>query len=52
MQRINKLRRPVMARVIAFYIPEGFKKPPVKWRTQKETSKVLEFPAEAMKKSA
>jgi hypothetical protein len=40
-----------MAKVIAFYIPEGFK-PPVKWGTQTETSKVLEFPVEAMKKSA
>lgn len=40
-----------MAKVIPFYIPEGYR-PPVKWSPQTETSKVLEFRAEAMKKSA
>jgi hypothetical protein len=40
-----------MAKVIAFYIPEGFQ-PPVKWNTQAELAKVLEFPVEAKKKSA
>lgn len=39
-----------MAKVIAFYIPEGFK--PVKGSTQTGPRKVLEFPAEAMKRSA
>ena len=40
-----------MAKVIAFYIPEGFK-PPVKSRMQTELGKVLEFRVEVMKKSA
>ncbi len=40
-----------MAKVIRFYIPEGFK-PPVKWSVLTETGKVLEFRVEVMKKSA
>lgn len=40
-----------MAKVIRFYIPEGFK-PPVKWSVLTETGKVLEFHVEVMKKSA
>ncbi len=40
-----------MAKVIRFYIPEGFK-PPVKWSVLRENGKVLEFRVEVMKKSA
>jgi hypothetical protein len=39
-----------MAKVIRFYIPEGFKLP-VKWSVQTETGKVLKFRIE-LKKSA
>jgi hypothetical protein len=40
-----------MAKVIRFYIPEGFK-PPINWSVLTETGKVLEFRVEVMKKSA
>lgn len=39
-----------MAKVIAFYIPEGFN--PRERSIQTEVGKVLEFKAEPMKKSA
>jgi hypothetical protein len=40
-----------MAKVIEFYIPARFKVP-LKWRTETETGKIIEFPAETSKKSA
>jgi hypothetical protein len=44
------LRRLAMAKIIPFYIPEGFK-PPVRWNMQTEP-KVLKFRFEEIKKSA
>jgi len=41
----------VMAKVIEFYIPAGYRVAP-KWRTETETGKIIEFPAAATKKSA
>ena len=41
----------VMAKIIQFYIPEGFK-PPVRGDMQTEPGKVLKFRVEAVKKSA
>ena len=40
-----------MAKIIQFYIPEGFK-PPVKRDVQTEPGKVLEFRVAVVKKSA
>jgi hypothetical protein len=40
-----------MAKVIQFYIPEGFKTA-INWAVPKETGKVLEFRVEVGKKSA
>jgi hypothetical protein len=39
-----------MAKIITFYIPEGFK-PPVRWSMQTDP-KVLKFRIEEIKKSA
>jgi hypothetical protein len=44
------LRRLAMAKIITFYIPEGFK-PPVRWSMQTDP-KVLKFRIEEIKKSA
>jgi hypothetical protein len=40
-----------MAKVIQFYIPEGFK-PPIRWAAPTQAGKVLEFRVEVGKKSA
>lgn len=44
-------RRMVMAQVIEFYIPEGFRRKQKKWTPAEERGKVITFP-EVTKKSA